>query len=121
METSLALDISSGTKLPAGEASRGAKDIFESWTSWDGGIDNQYHKKLRAHEIVALIGKEETEKIIDYFHEKFGELAVIDSLYLVRNGLPQDGYYYDVHWHKDSYSTWKSHLMTTTKEAMCFI
>ena len=104
METSLAQDISSGAEIPAGEASRGAEDVFESWTSWDGGIDNQYHKKLHGHEIVDLIGKEETEKIIDYFHEKFGELAVIDSLYLVRNGLPQDGYY-DVHWHKDWYST----------------
>ena len=102
VETSLAYDLDSGIKLPAGGSSNGAEDAFESWTS-QGGISNQYHKKLYANEIVSLIGKNETMKIIGFFHNSFGDMT-IDSMYLVRQGVPEAGYY-DVRWHKDDYAT----------------
>jgi|ABSN01.1.fsa_nt_gi hypothetical protein len=46
MESSLQCDFESGMELPVRSASGGAEDAFESWIPFDGGIDNQYNKKL---------------------------------------------------------------------------
>jgi hypothetical protein len=52
-----------------------------------------------ANELVALIGKEETMKIIDFFEKSLDGLT-IDCMYLARHGDPADSLF-TVPWHTD--------------------
>ena len=52
---------------------------------------------------MSLIGKDETKKLIDYFYESLGNLN-INSMVLIRHGLPTDGHY-DIGWHTDNCET----------------
>jgi len=79
---------------------KGVKDDFESWVLHGDNADELYHKKLHANELVDLIGKDDTENIIDMFYDSFGDVP-IDTMYLVRVGLPTGG----LDWHKDSYDS----------------
>lgn len=56
-----------------------------------------------ADELVALIGKEESMKIIDFFEKSLDGLT-IDSMYLARHGVPIDSLFTSP-WHKDDYAT----------------
>ena len=103
MDSSLEYDVDSGIDIPAGVSSHGAEEMYDSWTPFEGGVTNQYNKKLYAKDIVEIIGAEETMKIIDYFHESLGNLN-IDCMYLARHGDPGDELF-NVPWHKDNYAT----------------
>ena len=103
MDSSLECDIDSGIDIPAGVSSHGAEEMYDSWTPFEGGVSNQYNKKLFAKDIVEIIGADETMKIIDYFHESLGNLN-IDCMYLARHGDPGDELF-NVPWHKDNYAT----------------
>jgi hypothetical protein len=47
IDTSLQFDVVSQVELPVGIASLGAEDVHESWVEFeDGGVENQYNKKL---------------------------------------------------------------------------
>ena len=76
----------------------------EAWTPFDGGIDNQYNKKLYVDQLVKSIGVVDALKLVDYFEEAFGEELTIDCLYLARHGNPNNELYH-VPWHLDDYST----------------
>jgi len=103
MDDSIAADVASGVELPMG-TSKEMEPGKESWTPFDGGIDNQYNKKLYADDIVNLVGAEETHKILDFFHQSVGEDMTIDCMYLARHGNPDNELYY-VPWHIDDYFT----------------
>jgi len=92
-----------GVELPVGGSSTGAEHVYDAWTPFEGGIGNQFNKKLYAEDLVELIGREETFKIIDFFEQSLGNLT-IDCLYLARHGEPA-GDLYVVPWHKDDYAT----------------
>lgn len=96
-EDSFVKDIASNVGVPVRMT---GEDDFESWVLHGDDADELYHKKLHANELVDLIGKDETKKIIDMFHESFGDVP-IDTVYLVRVGLPTGGLY----WHKDTYES----------------
>ena len=104
MDGSLECDIDSGKELPMGSASQGAENTYESWVPFEGGVNNQYNKKLYADQIVDLIGADETTKIIDFFHESLGEDLNIDCMYLAKHGDPGNELF-NVPWHKDDYAT----------------
>jgi len=92
-----------GVQLPVGGSSNGAEQLYDAWTPFEGGIGNQFNKKLYAEDLVELIGRADTLKIIDYFERSIGNLT-IDCLYLARHGEPA-GDLYVVPWHKDDYAT----------------
>lgn len=104
MDSSLEYDIDSGVDIPAGVSSHGAEEMYDSWTPFEGGVTNQYNKKLYAKDIVEIIGADETTKLIDYFHQSLGEDLTIDCMYLARHGDPGDQLF-NVPWHKDNYAT----------------
>ena len=104
MDSSLECDIDSGVDIPAGVSSHGAEEMYDSWTPFEGGVTNQYNKKLYAKDIVEIIGADETMKLIDYFHQSLGEDLTIDCMYLARHGDPGDQLF-NVPWHKDNYAT----------------
>lgn len=85
MDSSLTDDLSCGKDLPVGTASSdGMEEKYDSWTSFaEGGVDNQYSKKLYADDLVRIIGREETLKIIDFFEESLPGLN-IDCKYPAR-------------------------------------
>ena len=103
MDSSLECDIDSGVELPVGVSSQ-AEEMYDSWTPFEGGVANQYNKKLYAKDIVEIIGADETMKLIDYFHESLGEDMIIDCMYLARHGDPGDQLL-GTPWHKDTYAT----------------
>jgi hypothetical protein len=103
MDTSLAHAMECGVELPVGGSSTGAEHAHDAWTPFEGGIGNQFNKKLYAEDLVELIGREDTFKIIDFFEQSLGNLT-IDCLYLARHGEPA-GDLYVVPWHKDDYAT----------------
>eukprot|EP00578_Thalassiosira_sp_NH16_P026890 CAMPEP_0181099146 /NCGR_PEP_ID=MMETSP1071-20121207/12504_1 /TAXON_ID=35127 /ORGANISM="Thalassiosira sp., Strain NH16" /LENGTH=549 /DNA_ID=CAMNT_0023181789 /DNA_START=133 /DNA_END=1779 /DNA_ORIENTATION=+ len=107
VESSLAIDRASGRDLPIGTASDdGMEENYESWLEFaDGGLENQYDKKLYADDLVRMIGKEETLKIIDFFEDSLDGLT-IDCMYLSRHGNGDHGDdKYMVPWHMDDYAT----------------
>lgn len=56
-----------------------------------------------ADELVAMIGKEESMKIIDFFEKSLNGLT-IDCMYLARHGDPSTSLF-TAPWHKDNYAT----------------
>ena len=104
MDASLECDVNSGAPLPTG-VSANEEGKYESWVPFEeGGVANQYNKKLYTDQIVDLIGAEETMKLIDYFQENFGENTTIDCMYIVRHGEP-DTTLFQIDWHRDDYAT----------------
>ena len=104
IEAAHADDIESGIELPTASSEHAvAVEASETYTAFNGGIENQYNQKLSAGKLVSLIGKDETRKLIDYFHESLGDL-VINSIVLIRHGLPTDGHY-EIGWHTDDCET----------------
>jgi len=106
LELSLKADIASGVEMPVGgESDDGMmEEKHESWVPFhDGGIENQYNHKLYADDLVRMIGRDETLKIIDFFEESLGGLT-IDCMYLARHGDPGEAQYM-VPWHIDGYAT----------------
>ena len=104
MDSSLECDIDAGVELPVGGSYNGAEEMYESWTPFEGGVSNQYNKKLYADQIVDLIGADETMKIIEFFYKSLGEDLNIDCMYLARHGDPGDDLF-NVPWHNDNYAT----------------
>ena len=105
MDSSLECDIDAGVEFPVGASSSYETDpAYDQWVPFEGGLDNQYNKKLYVDQIVDLIGADETMKLIDFFRESFGEDLNIDCMYLVRHGDPGDELF-NVPWHKDDYAT----------------
>jgi len=83
LELSLKADIASGVDISVGTASYdGMEEKHESWIEFEeGGVENIYSKKLYADDLVRMIGRKETLKIIDFFEESLGGLT-IDCKYL---------------------------------------
>eukprot|EP00804_Cyclotella_cryptica_P004423 CCRYP_006835-RA/>CCRYP_006835-RA protein AED:0.02 eAED:0.02 QI:694/1/1/1/1/1/2/740/353 len=102
MDKSLEHVIERRVELPVG-SSTGAEHLHDAWTPFEDGISNQFDKKLYAEDLVELIGREETLKIIDFFEQSLGNLT-IDCLYLARHAEPA-GDLYLVPWHVDDYAT----------------
>ena len=83
-------DVDSGVELPTSDSEHAAEvEESETYTAFNGGVENQYNQKLSADKLVSLIGKDETKKLIDYFYESLGNLN-INSMVLIRHGLPTD-------------------------------
>ena len=62
-------------------------------------------KKLYANELVELIGRAETLKILDFFYESLGDVN-IDCMYLARHGADDTvEYHMYAPYHLDAYST----------------
>jgi len=99
-EESLQHDIDAGVDL---EAKQAAEDSHESWTPFEGGYENQYSKNLSADDLIAIIGKDETMNIINYFEETLGIMS-IDHVYLARTFQPDDGEELFTPWHIDDYA-----------------
>lgn len=98
-------DVDSGIELPTANSEHSAEvEASETYTAFNGGIENQYNQKLSADKIVSLIGKDETKKLIGYFYESLGNLD-INSMVLIRHGIPADGGHYDIGWHTDTCET----------------
>jgi hypothetical protein len=78
MDTSLQRDIESGVVLPVASSSSGAEDAYESWTPFEeGGIDNQYNKKLcecvsciNEHSLYIVIYQTDVCILLFYFNHK---------------------------------------------------
>ena len=60
-------------------------------------------KKLYAKDLVELIGRDETLKILDFFYDSLGDVN-IDCMYLARHG-DNDEVQVDAPYHIDAYST----------------
>lgn len=74
-----------------------------SWTFLEGDLNAAYMKKLYAKDLVELIGRDETLKILDFFYDSLGDVS-IDCMYLTRHGA-HDEDQYDTPYHVDTYST----------------
>ena len=100
----LAEVLDSEVELPVGRASQdNMEEKHESWLPFPEGMSNSFDMKLYADEIVEMIGREETLKIIDFFEANFPNKP-IDSMYLTRHGKPENDLFL-VPWHVDHYNT----------------
>jgi len=97
--------IASETSVPTSKVSKEKEPGKDSWFPFTGGLNNQYNKKLYADDILKLIGPEETHKVLDFFHESFGEDMTIDCMYLAYHGFNPDDNLYYAPWHIDDYFT----------------
>lgn len=113
VDEALESDLASGKELPVYLMSKTPREneeekkSYESWVSFkDGGINNSYSKTIYADDLVKMIGKEDTLKIIRFFSESFDGLP-IDCMYLVRHGEQGEAKkdLYMVPWHVDDYAT----------------
>ena len=104
MDETLAHALDDEENIPAGDETSTSEGLHEMWNSFaQGGVANQFNKKLYANDLVRLIGREETLKIIDFFEESLGDLT-IDCLYLARHGWNGKDPFL-VPWHNDDYAT----------------
>ena len=67
IETSLAHDFDSGVEISNKASSR-------TWSPFEGGVDNQYNVNLDAEGLIAMIGKDEANKVIDFWQKSHGNL-----------------------------------------------
>ena len=67
----------------------------------DGGFDHLYHIPLLGEDLIDMIGRNDTLKILDFWSESLGDIN-IDCMYLARHGATGEFF---TPWHIDGYLT----------------